>query len=85
MSRPVGVDEDATGLRMNPLLIPTAPCARGGHHFSDGATWLEQLVRSLGLADFVRPAFASGSAKATNYAVGAARAYDDGQSLNLAD
>jgi phospholipase/lecithinase/hemolysin len=70
---------------VNPLLIPSAPYARGGHHFSNGATWIEQFARSLGLAGSVRPAFASSSPEATNYAVGAARAYDDGINVNLAD
>ena len=63
---------------LDPLLIPSAPYARGGHHFSNGATWVEQFARSLRLAGTVRPAFAADSLKATNYAVGAARAYDDG-------
>jgi phospholipase/lecithinase/hemolysin len=71
---------------MNPLLIPNAPYARGGHHFSNGATWIEQFARALGLAGAVRPAYGSES-PATNYAVGAARACDapgDGN-VNLAD
>jgi phospholipase/lecithinase/hemolysin len=70
---------------VDPLLVPAAPYARGGHHFSDGATWVEQLARSLGLAGSARPALASSSPTATNYAVGAARAYDDGQNFNLPD
>ena len=70
---------------LDPLLIPGEPYARGGHHFSNGATWIEQLARSLGLAGSVRPAFASSSPTATNYAVGAARAYDDGRNFNLSD
>lgn len=73
---------------LNPLLIPNAPYARGGHHFSNGATWIEQFARSLGLAGSVRPAYASSSPNATNYAVGAARAYDDPAdvgNVNLAD
>ena len=70
---------------LDPLLVPSAPFARGGHHFSNGATWIEQLARSLGLAGSVRPAFASSGPKGTNYAVGAARAYDDGQNVNLSD
>lgn len=70
---------------VDPLLIPSVPYARGGHHFSNGATWIEQLARSIGLAASVRPAFASAGLKATNYAVGAARAYDDGQNVNLGD
>src|SRR5437762_12424368 len=34
---------------LSPLLIPSAPYAKGGHHFSNGATWVEQLARSAGL------------------------------------
>ena len=66
---------------LNPFLIPTAPYARGGHHFSNGATWVEQFGRSIGLGHSVRAAFSH--PKATNYAVGAARAYDDGVNFNL--
>ena len=29
---------------LDPLLVPNAPYARGGHHFSNGATWVEQLA-----------------------------------------
>lgn len=70
---------------LDPLLVPAAPYARGGHHFSNGATWVEQFARSLGLAGSVRPAFGSDALGATNYAVGAARAYDDGRNFNLSD
>ena len=72
---------------LNPLLIPNAPYTRGGHHFSDGATWVEQFARSLGLAGTVRPAYGSDSPLATNYAVGAARACDapGNENVNLAD
>ena len=70
---------------VDPLLIPSVPYARGGHHFSNGATWIEQFARSIGLAGSVRPAFASSSPTATNYAVGSARAYDDGANFNLTD
>ncbi|RDK06826.1 SGNH/GDSL hydrolase family protein [Cupriavidus lacunae] len=27
-------------------LVPSAPYARGGHHFSNGKTWIEQLVKA---------------------------------------
>jgi outer membrane lipase/esterase len=70
---------------LDPLLVPSTPYGRGGHHFSNGATWIEQLARSLGLAGSVRPAFASSSRRATNYAVAAARAHDDGRNVNLSD
>src|SRR3954467_13604831 len=68
---------------LDPLLVPSAPYARGGHHFSNGATWVEQFARSRGLAGSVRPAFENGGTPATNFAVGAARAREDGVNLNL--
>lgn len=70
---------------LDALLIPEAPYAKGGHHFSNGATWIEQFARSRGMAGYARPAFQSESVKAANYAVGAARAYDDGKNFNLSD
>ena len=65
------------------LLIPDRPYGHGGHHFSNGATWIEQLAGSVGLAASVQPAFQSNSSVATNFAVGAARARDDGKNVNL--
>lgn len=56
--------------------VPTAAYAVGGHHFSNGPTWIEQLARSLKLAQNAQPAFAASAAKASNYAVGGARARD---------
>lgn len=61
---------------LDPLLIPNAPYAKGGHHFSNGETWIEQLARAFGLAKSVHPAFQEPRATATNYAVGGARARD---------
>ena len=69
---------------VDPLLIPDRPYARGGHHFSNGPTWIEQFARGTGLSGSTRPALAS-SGKGTNYAVGGARAYDDGINFNLSD
>jgi phospholipase/lecithinase/hemolysin len=66
-------------------LIPDGPYSVGGNHFSNGATWIEQFARPLGLGGSVRPAFASSSLQATNYAVGGARATDDGNNVNMAD
>ena len=68
---------------LDPLLVPSAPYALGGHHFSNGATWIEQFARSIGLAGSVRPVFLSSNPNATNYAVGAARAYEDTVNVNL--
>ena len=68
---------------VDPLLVPSAPYAKGGHHFSNGATWIEQFGRSLGVAGTVRPAYQSADVNATNFAVGAARAWEDGINVNL--
>src|SRR3954453_3087942 len=68
---------------LDPLLVPSAPYAAGGHHFSNGATWIEQFARSVGLAASVRPAFAATDSAASNYAVGGARAREDGINVNL--
>jgi phospholipase/lecithinase/hemolysin len=66
---------------LNPFLIPSAPYAKGGHHFSNGSTWVEQFAQSLGLSSSVGPALAHPGP--TNYAVGGARAYNDGVNFNL--
>ena len=68
---------------LNPLLIPASPYARGGHHFSNGATWVEQFARTVGLGDSVKAALANADGVATNFAVGAARSYEDGINFNL--
>ncbi|MES9970892.1 MAG: SGNH/GDSL hydrolase family protein [Candidatus Thiodiazotropha sp.] len=71
---------------LNEFLIPDAPYARGGNHFSNGPTWVERLGRELDLGDSVKPAFKGAKGKAlkrTNYAVGGARARDVGDSVNL--
>jgi phospholipase/lecithinase/hemolysin len=65
------------------FLVAPAPYARGGHHLSNGASWVELFARPLGLAGSIRPAFQSANPNATNYAVAAARAYDDGLNVNL--
>jgi phospholipase/lecithinase/hemolysin len=68
---------------LDPFLVPSAPYARGGHHFSNGATWIEQYARPRGLAASAHPSARDAGANATNYAVGGARARDDGASFNL--
>jgi phospholipase/lecithinase/hemolysin len=70
---------------LDDLMVPSAPYARGGHHLSNGAVWVVQLARPLGLAGSVQPAYRSSSSKATNYAVDRARARDDGINVNLPD
>jgi outer membrane lipase/esterase len=59
-------------------MVPNAPNARGGHHLTNGATWIEQLARPMGLAGSVGPAFRAAGA-ASNYAVAGTRAFDDGR------
>lgn len=63
--------------------VPNAPYARGGHHLSNGETWVEQLAKPLGLARNAQPAFRGSNPNASNYAVDRARAYDDGINVNL--
>ena len=55
----VGDQSTPPDFMLNPLLIPSAPYARGGHHFSNGATWVEQFARSVGLGHSVRAAGAT--------------------------
>ena len=37
-------------------LIPDHPYARGGHHLSNGSTWIEQLAKQMQLVQSVGPA-----------------------------
>jgi phospholipase/lecithinase/hemolysin len=78
----VGGTNTPPDYRVNPSLIPFQPYARSGRHFTNGATWVEQLARPLGLAASVQPAF-RGSVWARNFAVGAARANDDPSGVDL--
>lgn len=59
---------------LDDLLVPDGPYAMGGHHFSNGATWVEGFARHLALAGNARPALRNAGIEATNYAVGGARA-----------
>ncbi len=68
---------------VDPLLVPERPYSRGGHHFSNGPTWVEQLAQTLGVGPSAQPAMRSSNGRATNYAVGSARARDDGVNFNL--
>ena len=68
---------------LDPFLIPNAPYARGGHHFQNGATWVEQLAQPVGLAGSVQPAFQLASPGATNFAVGGARARNVATGVNV--
>jgi outer membrane lipase/esterase len=68
---------------LDTLLVPSAPYATGGQHFSNGATWIEQLARALRLAGSARPAFQGAGRRGTNYAIGGTRARDDGFNASL--
>ena len=61
---------------LDELLIPDRPYARGGHHFSNGATWIEQFAQTSGLAGSTRPAILATTQEAANFALGGARARD---------
>jgi phospholipase/lecithinase/hemolysin len=63
---------------VDPFLVPDRPYARGGQHFSNGATWIEQYAGPRGLSASAQPAFRDAGAKAANYAVGGARARETG-------
>jgi len=60
-------------------LIPDAPYARGGHHFTNGKTWVEKLAKALHTKS--GPALRTNKAFA-NYAIGGARARNAGM-VNL--
>lgn len=60
--------------KLDVLLVPDGPYALGGHHYTNGATWIEGLARYFGLAGNARPAFRNIGGNARNYAVGGARA-----------
>jgi len=56
--------------------LPDFPYAIGGHHFSNGATWVEQLGNALDMPASGKPALRQPGVF-TNYAVGRARARAD--------
>jgi phospholipase/lecithinase/hemolysin len=66
-------ETEAFGM-LDDLSTPDGPYAAGGHHFSNGATWIEDLARTMSLSGSVRPAFVTGGQRASNYAAGGARA-----------
>lgn len=68
---------------LDDFLIPPAPYAEGGNRFSNGPTWIEHLARRLDKSPSVEPAFADDGGRAANYAVGGARAREDGVNRNL--
>jgi outer membrane lipase/esterase len=68
---------------LNAFLIPSAPYPRGGHHLTNGKTWIEQLAGTLGVQRSVLPALVSANPHAMNFAIATARARDDGINPSL--
>src|SRR5574341_1519123 len=50
--------------QLDAFLVPTGPYTKGGNHFSNGATWVEQYANPRGLARSVNPAFRGSSPQA---------------------
>jgi phospholipase/lecithinase/hemolysin len=70
---------------VDPLfLTPSVPYARGGHHFTNGPTWIEQLARTLRANVNAEPAFKGANPRAMNFAIGTTRAREDGINPSLA-
>ena len=63
---------------LNEFLVPSLPYAIGGHHFSNGDTWIEAAGSRFHIGRYAQPAFASQNPHAMNFAVATARARDDG-------
>lgn len=71
---------------LDDLLIPDGTYAKGGHHVSNGATWVEQLAHGKGLSGNVQPALRNAAGtQASNYAVGGARASEYACRFNLSN
>jgi len=65
-----------TGMALTPpytTAIPDYPYARGGHHLSNGSTWIEQLATNMKLGNSVGPALRV-PGKFSNYAIDRTRA-----------
>ena len=60
------------------FLTPNAPYTRGGHHFSNGPTWIEQLAPTLKAGVNAEPAFKGANPRAMNFAIATSRARQDG-------
>jgi phospholipase/lecithinase/hemolysin len=59
---------------LSPLGVPESAYAIGGHHMTNGPTWVEQLAKPLGMAGSVLPASRDENPNAMNYAIDGARA-----------
>lgn len=70
---------------LDDFFIPDGSYAKGGHHVSNGATWIEQFALGRDLAGNARPSLRSKGIQASNYAVGGARSSDFECRFNLSD
>lgn len=64
--------------------VPSGAYAIGGHHFSNGSTWVEQLGRAIGLLRSTGPS-ARNPRVFSNYAIGGSRARPGTASPSAAD
>lgn len=71
--------------QLDEFLVPDGSYAKGGHHETNGASWIEQFAQGKGLSGNTRPALRNTGTKARNYAVGGARALDYPCRFNLSD
>ena len=67
------------------LFVPETPYSIGGHNYTNGATWVETLVKGTGLSGSVKPALRNVGSQAKNYAVGGARALEFDCRFNLSN
>lgn len=58
-----------------------SPYARGGHHFSNGSTWVDSLAKSLGVANSALPVLQN--PVGTNYAQAGTTAFPEGTPFPL--
>ena len=70
---------------LDELLVPTGGYHVGGNHSSNGATWIEQFARPIGMSRYVEPVFRSASPFAANYAAAGARSTEVGMTFDLPD
>jgi phospholipase/lecithinase/hemolysin len=76
-----------TGMSLEPpytALIPDYPYSRGGHHLSDGATWIERLAKKMKLRKSAGPALRV-PGKFSNYAIDRTRACSESPSPSHLD
>lgn len=75
----------APGYDVNSFLVPNSAYAIGGHHLSNGPTWIEQLAKPLGMKASVLPASRAKNPNAMNYATAGTRAFISPDLPEIAD